>query len=145
MPKARQDPEFAGYGIWRRVFARAVDSPRLIGTLKRSRGRQPVLVKTFAGIIIFAVVGLIALWSGPADAHAIHAESGIALHDTSNPAQIAHPPKHCDTGHTCHVQILPTALPGPRYLPTYFLAQPVLRDRLPRSLILLTDPPPPRA
>lgn len=102
-------------------------------------------MKTCAGILIAVVIGLVALWSGPAGAHAMHMDPVVAADAAPDDAQTAQPSGHCGMSHSCHVQILPAALPDLGYHPTCFFARPAMQERLARSFSLVTDPPPPRA
>jgi hypothetical protein len=116
----------------------------MIATLAGNTDRQPGLVKTIAGIIIAAMIGLFALWSSPADAHGMHMDATVAVQAATDDAKAAQPAGHCDMGHSCHLQILPAALPDLRHHAACFSARLVMQGRLTGSFSLVTDPPPPR-
>mgnify|MGYP000503876009 CR=1 FL=1 len=116
----------------------------MIATLAGNTDRQPGLVKTIAGIIIAAMIGLFALWSSPADAHGMHMDPVTTVDAASDEAKAAQPQGHCEMGHSCHVQILPAALPDLGHHAACFSARLVMQGRLTRSFSLVTDPPPPR-
>lgn len=102
-------------------------------------------MKTFAGILIAVAIGLIALWASPADAHGMHMDPVTTIDAaSSDEAKAAQPPGHCEMGHSCHVQILPAALPDLGHHASCFSARPAMQERLTRSFCLVADPPPPR-
>lgn len=101
-------------------------------------------MKTFAGILIVVVIGLIALWSSPADAHGMRMDPVTTVDAASEDTKAAQTPGHCEMGHSCHVQILPAALPDLGHHPTCFSARRSMQKPLTRSFSLVADPPPPR-
>jgi len=102
-------------------------------------------VKTLAVTIIAVVIGLVAFWSAPAQAHGMHMDApGDVVVQDDETVELG-TSEHCDAGHSCHAQVLPLVQAGSAHQPACLATQHPLRERRGRSLTLVSDPPPPRA